>query len=305
MKYALRVLVFALAASAWAQQSPTISSKVNLVTLFATVQDPDGRVVKNLTPDDFILQEDGVPQNITYFSKEENLPLTIGLLVDTSRSQTEVLEDERRASYAFLDQVLRANQDRAFVVSFDVRVQTLQDLTSSRDELSAALARLVVPPQIGTFLFTAVKESSENQMHPLSGRKAFIVLTDGVAFRDRTSITTAIEFAQRANTIIFPIRYSDPVPFYRPLAPLIGAVKEHGKQGLQRMATETGGISSEVTQNHSLAAIYSEIEDLLRNQYTLGFTPPRAEPDGKYHKLKLVAKDPRFTVISRAGYYSQ
>jgi VWFA-related protein len=305
MKIGWCVFLLALAAGAWAQQGPTISSQVNLVTLFATVQDPDGRVVQNLRPEDFHLQEDGIPQNISYFSREENLPLTVGLLVDTSRSQIEVLEQERSASYRFLDQVLRGDLDRAFVVSFDIRVETVEDLTSSRSALSSALTQLSIPPQFGTLIFSAVKECSENLMRPQAGRKAFILLTDGVAFREHTSITTAIEYTQRANTIIFPIRYSDPVAFYRPLAPLIEAVKEHGKQGLQRMARETGGISFEVSKDQSIEAIYSQIEDLLRNQYTIGFTPSRSEPDGKYHKLKLATRDPRFTVATRAGYYSE
>ena len=111
MKVMLFSLIFAVSANLSAQEVPTFSTKVNVVSLLATVQDRDGRVVKNLTSDDFALMEDGVPQKIRYFSQETNLPLTIGLLVDTSRSQSRVLQQERRASYRFLDQVLRANQD--------------------------------------------------------------------------------------------------------------------------------------------------------------------------------------------------
>jgi VWFA-related protein len=116
--------------AALAQQAPTISSQVNIVTLFATVHDAEGRVVKNLTRDDFVLLEDGVPQKIDYFAQESDLPLTIGLLVDTSRSQTGVLDQERRASDTFLNQVLREGKDQAFVVHFDTQVVTDQPPTS-------------------------------------------------------------------------------------------------------------------------------------------------------------------------------
>jgi hypothetical protein len=142
---ALFILVAAVAFGMSARQGPTISSSVNVVALFATVHDADGKAVKDLTPDDFVLLEDGVPQEITYFSLESDLPLTIGLLVDTSRSQTRVLEQERRASYTFLDQVLREGKDQAFVVHFDIEVGTLQGPTSSRDALELALARLKIP----------------------------------------------------------------------------------------------------------------------------------------------------------------
>jgi VWFA-related protein len=152
MKILSAILVFAIASSAWAQQVPTISTKVNVVSIFATVHDRDGRVVKNLRPDDFVLEEDGVPQKIDYFVKESDLPLTVGLLVDTSRSQTDVLEPECRASYTFLDQVLRQPKDQTFVVRFDIGVETLQGLTSMRNDLASALAKLSIPEQFGTLI---------------------------------------------------------------------------------------------------------------------------------------------------------
>ena len=147
-------------AKSWSQDSPTFSTNVRVVSLLATVRDRDGKVVKDLSQDHFVLQEDGTPQTIRYFSRESNLPLTIGLLVDTSRSQVSVLEPERLASYTFLDQVLREDKDRAFVVQFNVKVEMLQGLTTSRRELTAALERLRVPRQIATLLFSAVRDSA-------------------------------------------------------------------------------------------------------------------------------------------------
>lgn len=146
-----RSLLFGAALAARAQDA-TFFTDVRVVSLLATVHDRDGRVVKDLNKEDFDLQEDGRPQAIRYFSRESSLPLTLGLLVDTSRSQIEVLERERSASYTFLSQVLRERFDRAFVVSFDEKVQVLEDMTSSRQDLEAALARLQIPGRVATLL---------------------------------------------------------------------------------------------------------------------------------------------------------
>jgi VWFA-related protein len=137
MPISRRGLVIGAVARALAQQ-PTFSTDVKVVTLLATVHDRDGAIVKNLNKDDFLLEEDGVPQTIRYFWRESDLALTIGLLVDTSRSQTGVLERERVATYRFLNQVLRENKDQAFVAHFDVEVEVLQDFTSSRARLAAS-----------------------------------------------------------------------------------------------------------------------------------------------------------------------
>jgi VWFA-related protein len=122
------IFIFRSNGIAQAQQASTISTKLNLVSVLATVHGKDGKVIKNLAQDDFVLLEDGVSQKIDYFSEEANLPLTVGLLVDTSRSQREVLDKERRANSTFLGQVLRERADRAFVVQFDTGVKTLQAL---------------------------------------------------------------------------------------------------------------------------------------------------------------------------------
>jgi VWFA-related protein len=113
-----------------------------VVTLLVTVRDRDGTVIKNLNQRDFTLEEDGRPQTIRYFSRETDLPLTLGLLVDTSQNQVDVLEPERLASYAFLDRMLRPDRDLAFVAHFDYRVELLEGFTGSREKLRAALAEL-------------------------------------------------------------------------------------------------------------------------------------------------------------------
>jgi VWFA-related protein len=306
MEISRRNLILAIAAKAWSQEASIFSTNVKVVSLLATVRDNDGKIVNNLIQDDFVLEEDGKPQTIRYFSRESDLPLTIGLLVDTSRSQEGVLETERRASLTFLDQVLREDKDKAFVVSFDVNVAILQGLTSSKKELEAALDRLQIPGQFATLIFSAIRDSSENILRKQAGRKAVILLTDGVAFRDPVSIGAAIEFAQRADAIVYSIRYSDRTPMFRPIrSAVMGIAKERGKEGLERMARETGGASYEVRNSETIEQIYSRIENALRNQYSIGYTPLRPTGDGKYRKIKLKTKDRNLVVTTRDGYYAQ
>jgi VWFA-related protein len=225
--------------SMWAQDAAaTIAVDVKVVTLPVTVRDKHGKIVRDLTKDDFTLQEDGRPQTIRYFSQEANLPLTLGLLVDTSRSQTNVLEAERNASRGFLDQMLVLPKDKAFLIHFDREVELLQDLTSSREKLQAALELLKTPldrersndPNSndpndsgnrrsgsgsglhhdgGTELFDAVFLASNELMKKQQGRKAFIILSDGVDRGSKTYLESAIESAQRADTVVYSIYFAD------------------------------------------------------------------------------------------------
>ena len=208
----------------------TISVDVKVVTLPVTVRDKHGQIVKDLTKDDFTLQEDGRPETIKYFSQEKNLPLTLGLLVDTSWSQRDVLDQERSASRSFLDQMLTQEKDKAFLIHFDREVELLQDLTSHRDKLASALDLLKTPDRDrssdsgsndpndsgsgsgharrgGTQLYDAVYLASNEIMKPQKGRKAVIVLTDGVDRGSKTSLESAIESAQRADTLVYAIYF--------------------------------------------------------------------------------------------------
>jgi VWFA-related protein len=209
----------------------TIAVDVKVVTLPVTVRDKHGKIVRDLTKDDFTLQEDGRPQTIRYFSQEANLPLTLGLLVDTSRSQTNVLDAERNASRGFLDQMLVQEKDKAFLIHFDREVELLQDLTSSREKLQAALELLKTPSDRdrsndpndsgdsrsgsgshhggGTQLYDAVFLASNELMKKQQGRKALIILSDGVDRGSKTSLESAIESAQRADTVVYAIYFAD------------------------------------------------------------------------------------------------
>jgi VWFA-related protein len=284
-------------------QDAKFSTDVNVVTLLATVHDRDGRVIKNLDRGDFLLHDGGKPQRITYFTRESDLPLTIGLLVDTSRSQRGVLGAEKRASYKFLEQVLREDKDRAFVARFDIDVEVVQGFTSSRQQLRTALDGLEIPGRTATLIFEAVRKISEEQMRREEGRKAFIILSDGVTFRDPTSIGTAIEFAQRADVIIYSIWFSRAQ--LHPLRGHANPLVQRGRKAMQRLAAETGGEYFEVTAKHTIEEIYAEIEDALRNQYSIGYTPTLPGKSGEYRKIKLAAQNKKLVVKTRDGYYAK
>ena len=206
------------------QETTTIKKEVNVVNVLATVRNKQGQLVNNLTKDDFKLEDDGRPQTIRYFSRVTDLPLTLGLLVDTSLSQRRVLEQERTASYTFLEDLLREWKDKAFVVHFDSEVELLQDLTSSRPKLESALQKLEVPSRDqsqgggptpahfggGTLLNDAVFLASDELMSKQQGRKAIIILSDGVDQGSKVSLNRAIEAAQRSETLVYTILFADP-----------------------------------------------------------------------------------------------
>ena len=221
-------LAGAFPALAWAQD-PKYSTSVNVVSILATVRDQKGKIVHDLVQDDFTIQEDGRPQSIRYFSRQSDLPLTLGLLLDTSGSQTRVLEQERNASYEFFEHILREDKDKAFLIHFDREVELLQDLTSSRRDLEAAL-RDADRPQLnrrsprngppqgrgqgrgfggGTALYDAVFLAADELLKKQQGRKAVVLLSDGVDMGSKTSIGGAIESAQRADMLVYSIRFAD------------------------------------------------------------------------------------------------
>jgi len=299
------ILLFALVCDGRSQDA-VFSSDVKVVSLLATVRDPSGAIVGNLAKDDFQLEEDGRPQTIRYFSRESDLPLTIVLLVDTSQSMETVFEPERAASNRFLEQVLREDRDVAAVVHFDVKVEALQNFTSSRQKLAAALARLKIPSRASTLLYDGIKQSSEDLMRKRSGRKAFILLSDGLDVRSRTSIGTAVEYAQRADTIIYSILFSHPRPALS--ATTTARRAGRGPRVMRRLARETGGGFFEVSSDTPIDKIYAQIEDELRNQYSVGYTSDSDvttgnDASGTYRKLKLTTAKEGLVVRTRDGYY--
>lgn len=314
------------------QDSTTIKADVNVVNVFATVRDKKGQIVRDLTQNDFVIEEDGRPQAIKYFSKETDLPLKLGLTVDTSPSQRRLLEQERGASYKFLDQVLREDKDLAFVLHFDAEVELLEDFTSSRKKLQAALNEIEAEPprqlnrrdpndpgqprrRGGTSLYDAVLLASDELMKKQKGRKALILLTDGVDTSSKSTLTDAIESAQKSDTLVYSILFSDEASYGQqggggvfgpPRMGRHGGMngprnRPDGKKVLQRLADETGGTFYE-RKKQSLDDIYRELEQELRSQYSLGYTPDKDTGPG-FRAIKVTTKDKSMVVHARDGYY--
>jgi len=308
------MLCMFLAPSLCAQNTANFSANVRVVNLYASVHDDQGNAVRNLNKDDFILEEDGRPQTIGYFSRESGLPLTIGVLVDTSISQKRLLAEEHTASLRFLSQVLRQDQDRAFVIHFDREVELLQDLTASRELLDQALGRLQTPqvpphkrgaPKVapwtlaGTDLYDAVLLASDDLMRKQSGRKALVLLTDGVDDGSKVDLSRAVESAQLADTVVYSILFSDRDAYDGVFASLAG------KSALQRMSGETGGALYEVSKRNSISAIYLRLEEELRDQYSIGYTPDKIDAQPGYHKVHLSTRKAGLLVATRDGYYTK
>lgn len=349
-----------LAASCFAQKSadqansapssdhpPTFSAQVKVVTLLATVRDKHGQIINDLSKDDFTLQEDGRAQAIKYFARETNLPLKLGLLVDTSGSVLSELPGERDASKSFLDQMVQAQTDLAFVVHFDRQVELLQDFTASREKLESATNEIA--PSMhddnssggnapggspgsgrgghhrgfggGTLLYDSVFLASDELMQKQQGRKAIILLTDGEDRGSKTSLASAIEFAQRANTLVYCIYFKGEESGFAN-QPTFGhggwgrggmgrggpgrfPQEQHvdGKKVLEQIAKATGGRVFEISKKDPIGQIYDQIQQELRNQYSIGYTPDRNGSTASYHKIQLSVKEKDRMVQTRDGYY--
>ena len=338
----------------FSQQLAPITLNVAAVNLLATVRDKHGNIIRNLTKDDFTLEQDGKPQTITYFAKESDLPLTLGLLVDTSLSQRRVLDQERAASRSFLDHVLREDKDKAFLIHFDHEVELLQDLTSSRQKLLAAIDQLRTPQYSqassgggssggggggdgrgshghghggGTLLYDSIYLASNELLKKQQGRKALVILTDGVDHGSKESLVDAIETAQRADTLIYCILFADKEEGHGEGGfgvPRMGGggmggggmggrgggyprrteeSRPDGKKVLEQIAKTSGGRFYEVTKKETLDKIYADLDEELRNQYVLGYSPEKPDATVGYHKLHLAVKQKDAQVQTRDGFY--
>jgi len=292
----------------------TFSAGVKVVDLLATVRTKKGEIVSNLTKDDFFLSEDGRQQTIRYFSQETDLPLTIGLMVDTSMSQGRVLEAERSASFRFLDRVLRENKDRVFIMQFDMGVRLRQDLTSSRPKLQDALAYVDTPTRSelqgqmggGTLLYDAIVQASKEEMANQRNRKALIVLSDGVDTGSEAPIAAAIEAAQRADTLVYSIVFSDDSYYTGVPLGILGRIGgDNGRGVLARISKETGGSCYEVTKKRSIDEIFDIFQNELRSQYSMGYVSDQPVRVSEFRKIQLAAKQKGLVVQTRDRYWAQ
>jgi len=299
------------------QPVTTLKAGVDVVQLFFNVKDKKGALIPNLDKTAFDVFEDGRPQPIKYFSAESNLPLTLGILIDSSGSQERVLEMEKEVGASFLKDILR-EKDLAFVLSFDVNIDLLQDFTNSNRDLKAGLNRARINtgggngnpiPGLsgggpvptagnprGTLLYDAVYLASHDELAKEVGRKAMIVLTDGMDFGSQLTIKDAIEAAQKADSICYVLLIADR-GFYG------GMYSGDGE--MKKMARETGGRVIEVgNKMDKLKEAFDQIALELRSQYSVGFTPLNTKRDGTFRKVEIRSKE-GYKIQARAGYYAR
>lgn len=315
----------------------TFSADVNVVNIFATVRDKQNKIVDTMAKDDFALSEDGHPQVIRYFSQESDLPLTLGLLVDTSLSQRRVLDEEKDASYRFLDKVLRPEKDLTFLIHFDHDTELLQDLTSSRTDLRRGLDKVRLPDdarpqmrqagqgypngnggnvrQAGTTLYDAIFLASDEMMRKQHGRKALILLTDGVDEGSKTSLYECIKAAERSDTLVYSILFADRESAGQAALMTLGGMgmgrrgrgpmmqRPDGKKILQQISRETGGGFFEVSKKESIDDIYKSIQEELRNQYSIGYVSDQGASGSSFRRITLTARRNGVIIQAPEGYY--
>jgi VWFA-related protein len=296
------------------QPTETLKVNVNVVQLFFNVKDKHGALIPNLTKDDFQISEDSTPQTVKYFTAETNLPLTLGIMIDASGSQRNVIDMEKEVGGSFLKQIL-TDKDEAFVISFDITVDLLQDFTRDVHRLQSALNKATVNvdfssggvpgmgggpvPQHnspGTLLYDAVYLSAHDMLAKETGRKAMILLTDGQDEGSRLKIQDAIEAAQKADSIVYVLLCADR-GFY-------GGFGYSGEGEMRKLTEQTGGRVINVGNKFDkLRDAFDQIAAELRSQYNIGYTPSNTKLDGGYRKLEIKNKQ-NYKIQARAGYYA-
>lgn len=291
------------------QQNPAIKSEVSLVNIFATVRDKKKEIVPSLKKEDFRVFENEQEQKIAFFSAEKTLPITLGLLIDTSGSEQNRLPAEQEAATTFLNRVLRKG-DEAMVISFDVDVDLLSDFTEDRAQLDRAIrsARInapmvsmtnpgPLPPESrtrglrGTAFYDAIWTACGDKLATEAGRKALVIITDADDQGSKVSVEEAIEAAQRTNTVVHILLVHDPGFGWRP-------------DIAHKLADATGGRVIEVSSMKHMQEAFDQISDELRTEYTIGYYPTNSARDGTFRKIKVETVDKELKVLARKGYYA-
>ena len=300
----------------WAQGAPSkaptaahepqqpIRVGVELVNLYATVRDKHKQIIPNLTQDDFRIFEDSQEQKVAFFTHETALPITLGMLIDTSGSEQRMLPAEQEAGTRFIGRVLRKG-DLAMVMSFDTDVDLLSDFTADGSQLERAIgrARINAPrtpgpvrgpfpmPPRGTSLYDAIYLACREKLVEESGRKALVILTDAEDVGSKVRLDGALETAQRTNTVIHILLTYDPG---------YGA----NESVARKLTEETGGRLIVVRGAKKLEEAFDQISEELRSQYTLGYYPTNTARDSRFRKIKVETTRGDLHVLTRKGYYA-
>jgi VWFA-related protein len=291
--------------------APTLSVNVNLVNLYFSARDKQG-FITNLVKEDCALTEDKVPQTIKNFTKEKKLPLTIGILLDTSGSQQNVLPLEQESGATFLRNVLTP-KDEAFLISFDINVDLLADYTNRASEIKHALDKATINTGAGTgsvtgngdprgtLLYDAVFLAANDKLRQEAGRKVLVLLTDGGDQGSQETLKSATEAAQKANAIVYVILIADR-GFYGGGFGI--NLADIGERDMNRLATDTGGRVINVGNNGKrLEDAFNQIQDELRTQYLASYTPTNFKADGTFRKIDLTCGK-GLKIQTRKGYYA-
>jgi VWFA-related protein len=290
----------------------TLKVSTVVVNVYAIVKDNRGRLIPNLNKEDFQLTEDDAAQQIGYFSRETDSPLTLGIMIDTSSSQEQLLATEQEQARAFIQQVLRP-KDSAFVLRFDVEVELLQDFTSEQRLLGRAIDntvineggyRLLPEPSAsasvgGTHLYDALYLASNELMKSNVGRKVLIMLTDGEDQGSKVTSNGALEAAEKADVIIYSVALSDDSFYWAQ------GLTFRGNPVLKKLSEETGGRMVRVNHARDTGAAFREIADELRAQYFLGYSPSNNLRDESFRKIRVRVRNRNYRVRVRRGYYAQ
>ncbi len=292
------------------QNNPLQTLKIgtNLVTLYFSARDKSG-FITDLKKDDCLVAENKLPQTIKNFTQEKNLPLTIGILLDTSGSQENVLPLEQTSGAEFLKDVLTP-KDEAFLISFDINVDLLADYTNSPREIKRAIEKARINTGAGTgsvtgnstpkgtLLFDAVYLAAHDKLRQEAGRKVLVLLTDGGDQGSQETLKTATEAAQKANAIIYVILIADR-GFYGGMS-----MGYSGDRDMEQLARDTGGRVINVGNNgKKLQEAFDQIQDELRTQYLLSYTPKNLDFDGKFRTINLDCGN-KLKIQTRKGYYA-
>ena len=295
------------------EENPVETLKVNVdvVSLLFNVKDKGGHLLPNLNKEEFQVVEDGKQQNIKYFKAESNLPLTIGILLDTSFSQDRVLPIEKEVGAQFLQRMLR-KEDESFLISFDVNVDLLQDFTNVERDIRKGMDAAKIngggnvgglpgigqgPVPIsnpkGTLLYDAVYLAAHDKLRSEVGRKALILLTDGEDQGSQLKLPDALEAAQKADAIVYVLLISDS-----------GIAAGTGPGLMRKLCEETGGRVINVGNNRDkLEKAFDQVSTELRSQYSIGYTPTNGKHDGTFRKVEIKTKE-GYKVQTRKGYYA-
>jgi VWFA-related protein len=264
------------------------------VDVFFTVTDKKGKSIRNLKQEHFKVYEDSQPQVITNFSAEGNLPLTIALLIDTSGSVRDMLPFEQAAAIQFFESTLVRKKDRAVVIAFDTDVKVMQDYTDDTEALSRGIRR--VQSGGSTSLYDAVRLAVTRKLAGQDGRKIMVMITDGDDTASRSTLSDALDAAQRHEVIIYAVSTNSPG--------LGGAKSKKGDDTLKKFAEATGGRVFNPSKIENLSSNFSEITDELRFQYGLAYSSTNPQRDGAFRRIRIEPSNKQYVVRARTGYFA-